>query len=143
MKTKSIWNNPEIVLRATKMLQDGASGAETARTISDEFQVRITRSAVLGFAHRNGRKLQNLNRTKPRRGPDKNRRIYVYKGPTSTVLVVSTDTDVSRLDSIPLSKLDAHKCRWPFGDKAPYMFCGNESYPGLPYCAHHAKIAYK
>jgi GcrA cell cycle regulator len=36
-------------------------------------------------------------------------------------------------------------CRWPEGDpKEPgFSFCGEECVTGLPYCDHHAKIAYQ
>jgi len=44
-----------------------------------------------------------------------------------------------------LIDLDARDCRWPIGDPqhADFHFCGRVQYPGLVYCEHHARIAYK
>ncbi len=35
-------------------------------------------------------------------------------------------------------------CRWPLGDptKPEFRYCGAGGVPGLPYCDHHAQIAY-
>lgn len=36
-------------------------------------------------------------------------------------------------------------CRWPLGDPTTpdFRFCGARSITGLPYCTHHAEIAYQ
>jgi GcrA cell cycle regulator len=36
-------------------------------------------------------------------------------------------------------------CRWPMGDptKPEFRFCGARSVTGLPYCSHHAQVAYQ
>jgi GcrA cell cycle regulator len=35
-------------------------------------------------------------------------------------------------------------CRWPLGDPTTpeFRYCGGGAVLGLPYCAHHAQIAY-
>ena len=47
--------------------------------------------------------------------------------------------------NIPLVDLEPRHCRWPIGDpKQPdFAFCGHKPHPGLPYCCHHARIAYQ
>jgi GcrA cell cycle regulator len=44
-----------------------------------------------------------------------------------------------------LLELKAHSCRWPVGDPcAPeFFFCGGPAVEGLPYCGHHAYLAYE
>ena len=44
-----------------------------------------------------------------------------------------------------LLELTQEKCRWPIGNPAAvdFWFCGNKAVEGLPYCAGHARIAYK
>lgn len=43
-----------------------------------------------------------------------------------------------------LMDLKRDSCRWPIGDpgEAGFGFCGGKAVDGLPYCAHHASIAY-
>ena len=53
--------------------------------------------------------------------------------------------------AIPLSQrvtimdLREAMCRWPMGDPTTpeFRFCGARSITGLPYCTHHAEIAYQ
>ena len=44
-----------------------------------------------------------------------------------------------------LLELDVHTCRWPIGeaDAAHAKFCGNTALGGFPYCAGHARLAYR
>jgi len=44
-----------------------------------------------------------------------------------------------------LMELGDDKCRWPIGEgaAAEAKFCGNRPLNGLPYCAGHARLAYR
>ena len=44
-----------------------------------------------------------------------------------------------------LLELSAEKCRWPINNPgaADFCFCGNSPLNGLPYCAGHARLAYR
>jgi GcrA cell cycle regulator len=44
-----------------------------------------------------------------------------------------------------LLELAACKCRWPVGNGSPsaFVFCGNDAVGALPYCAGHARMAYR
>jgi GcrA cell cycle regulator len=44
-----------------------------------------------------------------------------------------------------LLDLTEHTCRWPISNATDveFWFCGNEPVEGLPYCAGHARIAYR
>jgi GcrA cell cycle regulator len=52
---------------------------------------------------------------------------------------------------VPISKratiltLTERTCKWPIGDPATedFYFCGRQSDAGVPYCAHHCKVAYQ
>ena len=56
-------------------------------------------------------------------------------------------------DSVPLAvservtimDLRESMCRWPMGDPTSpeFRFCGGRAITGLPYCTHHAQIAYQ
>lgn len=39
--------------------------------------------------------------------------------------------------SVEFNDLRADHCRWPYGDVAPFMFCGCKPMEGKPYCAAH------
>jgi GcrA cell cycle regulator len=44
-----------------------------------------------------------------------------------------------------LLELTNQTCRWPISNATDveFWFCGNEPVKGLPYCAGHARIAYR
>lgn len=52
---------------------------------------------------------------------------------------------LKRTEGIPVTKAGERHCRWPIGDpRSPdFRFCGCETHEGLPYCLHHARIAYQ
>lgn len=59
----------------------------------------------------------------------------------------------ARIDASPLAlservtimDLRESMCRWPMGDPTSpeFRFCGARAITGLPYCTHHAQIAYQ
>jgi hypothetical protein len=58
------------------------------------------------------------------RGPDMSQR-----GPVPANAPTSLDVGVY--------DLRAHHCRYPYGNRVPYLFCGAEVDPGCSYCAFH------
>lgn len=43
-----------------------------------------------------------------------------------------------------LDELRSDTCRWPIGDRAPFLFCGDRVCAGGgPYCEHHHEMAYQ
>ena len=44
-----------------------------------------------------------------------------------------------------IQDLNDKTCRWPIGDPGAddFCFCGRKPVNGLPYCRHHAAIAYQ
>ena len=48
-------------------------------------------------------------------------------------------------DRCSLLELGEQKCRWPISQPSDnaFWFCGNKPVEGLPYCAAHARIAYR
>lgn len=46
---------------------------------------------------------------------------------------------------IPLIDLEKGMCRWPLGDplSEEFGYCGAQQAPGVCFCAHHARLAYK
>lgn len=42
-----------------------------------------------------------------------------------------------------LDELESRDCRFPFGDEAPYRFCGKRVKSGSSYCEYHHSITWK
>ncbi|HZC57647.1 MAG TPA: GcrA family cell cycle regulator [Xanthobacteraceae bacterium] len=58
---------------------------------------------------------------------------------------VAATASVESTRPCSLLELAACKCRWPMsnGSATAFVFCGNEAVGGLPYCAGHARMAYR
>ncbi len=48
-------------------------------------------------------------------------------------------------ERIGIMNLTETTCKWPVGDpgRPDFFFCGRRSESGVPYCPHHARIAYQ
>lgn len=131
------WTDERIAL-LKKLWGEGKTAAEIANKLGG-----VTRNAVIGKAHR--LKLSNRvspiqeNKKKPAPAPQS-----AAPRPAEKKVQKSLEQDNSR-KAIPLSDLGARMCRWPMGDprEQNFGFCGGPQMEGLPYCAHHAKIAYQ
>lgn len=125
---------------------------KTASQIAEHFGHGLTRNAVLGKAHRIG-----LGNTRPRNTTAKAlkrvRKPKVEKAPPnwtrpdhSHELPVEPVADVVYPGSkrVTFARLKPEHCRFPEGDpRLPdFRYCGCRQVPGLPYCQHHAEIAY-
>ncbi|MGI9379687.1 MAG: GcrA family cell cycle regulator [Methyloligellaceae bacterium] len=44
-----------------------------------------------------------------------------------------------------IMSLTADMCRWPIGDptEKDFHFCGRDKVAGIPYCEHHARVAFQ
>jgi GcrA cell cycle regulator len=48
-------------------------------------------------------------------------------------------------EGLTIMELREGMCRWPLGDPTTpaFRYCGAQGLAGLPYCSHHAQIAYQ
>ena len=134
--------------RLKKLWADGRSASEIAALLGE-----VTRNAVIGKVHRlglAGRKTTSRQpaprRTSPRRNGSG--RAGLRQAPARFVrpaspLPPAPPPPVAAL-MLPLRQLRADQCRWPIGDPKEdgFGFCGCQKAPGVPYCGHHAAIAY-
>ena len=144
-----------------KLWADGLSASQIAAELGG-----ITRNAVIGKVHRLGlsgrAKAPSSSVPRPRkaRAPS-----HVFRsirasmrGNTAlaTHAVAAYETEIEPepepLENvIPIGQrcsileLTEDKCHWPIGDpgQADFFFCGGKTIIGLPYCGHHARIAYQ
>jgi GcrA cell cycle regulator len=134
--------------RLKSLWADGHSASEIAGLLGE-----VTRNAVIGKVHRLGLAGRTTTsrkpiprRTSPRRG--NSGRVEQRLPPARFVrsaspMLPAPPSPVAAL-MLPLRQLRDDQCRWPIGDprKAGFGFCGRQKAAGVPYCAHHAAIAY-
>jgi GcrA cell cycle regulator len=146
-----------------KLWSEGLSASQIAAELGG-----VTRNAVIGKVHRLGLS----GRGKPTAAPTPRARIRTKRedqpaSPRKEVPASDTLVEIShnpRADFVslnphiappevvvPLSErvtimeLRDSMCRWPLGDptSADFRYCGARCSSGIPYCTHHAQIAYQ
>lgn len=154
------WTDERVEL-LKKLWNDGLSASQIATELGN-----VTRNAVIGKVHRlglSGRAKDKAAAQRPRKAarapsppvaiPPQNR-TNVIMAPVPRPPVVQLEPTVPVEDeaaALPVSErvtimeLRKSMCRWPMGDptKAEFRFCGGRSITGLPYCDHHARVAYQ
>ena len=157
------WTDERVEL-LKKLWSDGLSASQIAAEIGG-----VTRNAVIGKVHRLGLSGRGKAKTAPlpsgpgrppgRRAPRADRRrrarsrtcvlapgaaaaggrARIRRGRARDEVVVPMSERVTIMD------LRESMCRWPMGDptKPEFRFCGARSVTGLPYCTHHARVAYQ
>jgi GcrA cell cycle regulator len=102
---------------------------KTAAEIAKELGEGLTRNAIIGKAHRLGLS----GRVTP-----------IQKKVDKPLPPESVDV-LAKNGGISLLELTEKTCRYPYGDpqKSGFHFCGGDTLAGLPYCAHHAEMAYQ
>jgi GcrA cell cycle regulator len=152
------WNEERVEL-LKKLWAEGLSASQIASRLGG-----VTRNAVIGKVHRlglSGRATSSRSSApRPRRvqAPRQHRAPSLMFGTRGNVaLKPQYDTDLD-LDLAPLEELviPLHEranimtlkesmCRWPIGDPASedFYFCGRKKNGSIPYCEHHARLAYQ
>ncbi len=153
------WTSERIEL-LKRCLHAGLSCGQTAREIG------VTRNAVIGKMNRLGlsrpkdliarqleqRRTAKLARPKASRTWHPRRTLMnvfaqhetlktAFPGPQTP----AEDIPIHNGRGCTLLELSRGKCRWPISTPGAedFCFCGNEPAKGLPYCARHARIAYR
>lgn len=148
---RETWNS-ERIEQLKRCFQAGLSSSQIAR------EMGVTRNAVIGKVNRLGlsrpkdalaktleqKRAARLARPKrPRLSIFAQHRILTkaYPGaqPAGEAIPIYSGCGCTLLE------LGRGKCRWPIDtpDGNDVYYCGSEPVPGLPYCAGHARIAYR
>ncbi len=145
---------------------EGFSASQISNQIGIEFNVTISRNAVIGIIHRKGwgrgfstgmrakivskarakqrasREAQQANRDKLKQQHRTNPKAVAWRAepwksnePELVIPLAERKT---------IETLEANHCRWPIGDvgQKGFHFCGKNREAGVPYCGHHARIAF-
>lgn len=156
------WTDDRVAL-LRRLWEDGQSASKIAAQLGG-----VTRNAVIGKVHRLG--LAGRARggeEAPAAAPQPTKVIEIEtaiavvetQAPEPVAIVshrpapefptaaapapASTPLPVSQ--RVTIMDLRESMCRWPLGDPTTpeFRFCGARSITGLPYCTHHAEIAYQ
>jgi len=157
--TTATWT-PERIEQLRTHIATGLSCSEIAAEIG------VSRNAVIGKIHRlglaPGRPGSGLvsgsareDGPRARRSPPSAQRQFLRlifadrASPSSATNADPTNvTATAYVESTrpcSLLELAACNCRWPVsnGSVTPFAFCGNDAVRGFPYCAGHARMAYR
>ncbi|MBV9532527.1 MAG: GcrA family cell cycle regulator [Bradyrhizobium sp.] len=150
------WSS-ERVEQLKKSWEAGLSASQIAAELGN-----VTRNAVIGKVHRLGLSGRAKSPSSAAPRPRKPRPAQhtmrasrpVSRGNTALARAfeIEPENDPVAYDNVvPLSQrlslleLSQGTCHWPVGDPASpdFFFCGGKALAGLPYCAHHSRIAYQ
>jgi GcrA cell cycle regulator len=157
------WTDERVEL-LKRLWGDGLSASQIAGQLGG-----ITRNAVIGKVHRLG--LAGRAKTPPPAAPAQASVAAVAKpkverqpdpepvaaapvqapAPRPFAPFVAPPTPPAHIpepagaERVTIMDLREFMCRWPLGDptSAEFRFCGARAITGLPYCTHHAQIAYQ
>ena len=152
------WTDERVEL-LKKLWAEGLSASQIAARLGG-----VTRNAVIGKVHRLG---LSGRATSSRSSSPRPRRTHVPRAGRASSLLFGTrgatalkpyyeaepDLAPAPLEElvIPLNErasimtLKEAMCRWPIGDpgEPEFHFCGRKTCASLPYCEHHARMAYQ
>jgi GcrA cell cycle regulator len=152
------WTDERVEL-LKRLWAEGLSASQIAGRLGG-----VTRNAVIGKVHRLG---LSGRATSSRSSAPRPRRSHVPRQHRTPSLMFGTRGNVALKPSyeaefepspIPLEELviPLHErasiltlkesmCRWPIGDPSAedFHFCGRKKCGTLPYCEHHARMAYQ
>jgi len=128
-------------------LKELANEGKTARAIAE--QLGITRSAVIGKAHRAGIVLLHGKGSPKPKNKRRSRRneMFIFAGLEKEKPVPPPPliTPTSTKPLVPFLELTKTCCRWPmdeWGSDGLRLFCGETALRSYPYCAWHVGMAY-
>jgi GcrA cell cycle regulator len=147
--TMGTWT-PERLEQLRNFAGNGLSSSQIAAEIG------VTRNAVIGKLHRLGlapgrpaaggpaRSCPPRAR-RPRHSPQREFLRLMFAQAPSIAGGAGAASSVESSQPCSLFDLARDKCHWPMGnpDAADFAFCGNEVAAGFPYCAGHARMAYR
>ena len=140
-KTPGPWaTTPDLLARLVELYTspEHYSAKEMARMLTREFNVLITRNAVIGKSHRLRMPVRprppaagpKIKKSKPRQRSPRPRLVTIEKPPRR-------QSD----DLLTIYELGFGDCKFPLGDY-PYLYCGKQSEEGQSYCAEHHALTH-
>jgi len=145
------WDTPGLMDRLAALCKEPLTAKVIAEMLSSEFQLDVTRNAVIGRIHRHGLQLHFEPKFKPGSNPGRPRK----SKPDKQVKMVKLHVDApiapeeaarpSEAEALTIYQLQRGDCRWPLGrtyQRPPYLYCGKQAVFERPYCGEHCVKAY-
>ncbi len=164
MDAGATWTDERVEL-LKKLWGDGLSASQIAAEIGG-----VSRNAVIGKVHRLGLSGRGKATAASAQRPRKTTQapsapapvaaqpvrptpilapappsLEIDAEPVAATALVEDEIGIPLSERVTIMDLRESMCRWPMGDptKPEFRFCGARSVTGLPYCAHHSRIAYQ
>jgi GcrA cell cycle regulator len=150
------WTDDRVEL-LTKLWADGLSASQIAGRLGG-----VTRNAVIGKVHRLGLsgRATSSRSSAPRRAhtPRQHRAPSItfgtrgnvalkpsYEAEYQPALAPVVELVIPLHERASILTLNESMCRWPIGDptEEDFHFCGRNKEGVVPYCEHHARMAYQ
>ena len=116
---------------------DGATYGEAA------VEIGVTRNAAIGRGRRMGLQTRNVQHSQGRRRP------RAVTAPTAKSVIFKAPARPRKPPleppqcGVPFEELTSiRQCRYPHGERPPYLFCAREVVPGTSWCAGHVGLVY-
>ena len=152
----------ERIERLKELWTEGLSASQIAAELGSD----VSRNAViskanrLGLAHGSAKEKSTPRTRKPSGPPEPPQQAETpaQQDPASVpgtaseqptrqpeVTVAQAEVVVPPSMGVTIMELREFMCRWPLGDPTTpeFRYCGARANEGLPYCPHHAQIAYQ
>jgi GcrA cell cycle regulator len=139
---------PEASERLVELYDEGRSASVIAELLHREGLISVTRNGVIGRAHR--LKLPARAPRKPARMTVEQRRVQdaarkrLKRALMKKVKPMMDEATREKLRCetvsplhISIYELTDDTCRFPYGTRAPYSYCGRPTIFGSSYCEHH------
>ena len=144
------WSKDRMARLRALHRNDKISFDAIAAMLSEEFGVALTKNSCIGKARRMGLPERTTKRKRKVFRGDKRRAhiTLVAPAPIEPEVVpcvlprwkVIADEAPAERGRLTLLQLNDNTCRWPHGDRVPYLFCGAPT-AGKTYCAYHTGIS--
>jgi len=143
MKQQTPWTVEAIImLRELLEQRPTLTYSDIADRMTKKLRAPFTKNSCIGRARRLGTAKRQQVKIK-RNGRPVRSRPRVPKLRLSPRLKLAPPSPPSRISgALKIEQLAHGDCRWPEGNRAPFLFCGEQVLDNCSYCLKHALISY-
>ena len=141
---------PEITAALREKWDYGKSCTIIAKELNGEFDLRLTRNAVIGKVDRINlpKRASSIKAVIARVGRKRHEprpvKVKPPRLPSYYQAAAIFDSEIPQEQRKTILQLNEHDCRWPVGEvgSPDFFFCGGQAEEDRPYCAGHCVRAF-